>query len=105
MAFTVTPTSGPAPYLFEADVLNQSPIAWDFFSAHFYTVTGAGSCPAPSSSGTDNQIAAQGLVNNGVYAPSGGTIPSGSCGVFNLVIRDIASGDVVDSSFVAIDNV
>lgn len=105
MAFTVTPTSGSAPYLFEAEILNSVAIDLGVYSAHFYGSTDIGSCPSPTTSGTDQQNIAQALVNVGSYQQVGNSVPAGSCRVHNLVIREIATGNIVASSSLSIDNV
>lgn len=105
MAFTVTPTSGSAPYLFEAEILNSVGIDWGLYNAHLYADVATGSCPAPRVAGTDQQAAAMSLVNTGEYLLPGNSVPSGDCRVYNLVIRDTMTGDIIDSSDVSIDNV
>ena len=105
MAFTVTPTSGSAPYLFEAEILNSVGIDWGLYTAHLYADVATGSCPAPRTQGTDQQAAAMSLVNTGEYLLPSNSVPSGDCRVYNFVIREVASGDIVASSDVSIDNV
>lgn len=105
MAFTVTPTSGAAPYVFEAEFSNRIGLDQGFYSLHFYATSGVGTCPAPTTSGTDQQNVVQALLNVGTYTQSGNSVPAGSCRVHNLVIREIATNNIVSSSSLSIDNV
>ena len=105
MAFTVTPSSGSAPYLYEAEFSNRFGLDAGFYSAHIYADVAVGSCPAPRTAGTDQQSFAQALVSTGEYLQTVNSVPAGSCRVYNLVIRDKTSGDIVASSPVTIDNV
>lgn len=106
MAFTVTPTSGAVPYLFEAVFSNKASIIAGNYSVHFYSsVNTVGSCPSPPVAGTDQQNVVNSLLNTGSYTLASNGVPEGNCRVFNLVIREVSSGNIVDSSSVSIDNV
>lgn len=104
MAFTVTPTSGAGPYLYEAEFANKENINGSLYTIHFYSATTEGSCPSPRFSGVDQTNIAQALVNDGTYLQSGSNVASGSCRVVNLVIRTANTGDVVVNSTVSINN-
>lgn len=103
MAFNVTPTSGATPYLFTADFENKDNFSLGNFTLYAYAISGEGVCPAPSFGGSGLPDMSQSLLNDGSYTMSSGSVPVGSCRVFNLVIKDI-SGVVIDNKTVAIDN-
>lgn len=104
MAFTVTPTSGAAPYLFEADFLNKDTFNTGLYVLEFRTSTSASQCPTSALEGNLNATAAIRILNDGVYTSSGMDVPSGVCRAYGLYVRLVSDNSVVSSSVVNIDN-
>lgn len=101
MAFTVTPTSGSAPYLLEANVSNSVGINNVDYSAELLSSVLTGSCP--TSGATPIPGAGIVLATSGQYTANTNTTV-GSCRVFQLVIRNVATNAVVASQTVNVNN-
>lgn len=104
MAFTVTPTSGDAPYLLEAVFSNSVLIDNVNFSLSVKYTSSVGSCPAEGSNQELAPSQIQSLLNNGSFNHFS-AVSAGSCRTYTLTIKNIASDDVVDSYSVSVDNV
>ena len=103
MAFSVSPTSGSAPYVLEADFENRLGFDTGTYGLFVYATTTAGSCPPLVTTGTNIDAAATALLDVGSYSTTT-TVPAGSCRTFSLVIKNLATSDVVGSSIVSVSN-
>ena len=103
MAFTVTPTSGSAPYLFEAEFDGVGSFGHGYRAELRFSAPTAGSCP-PAANAT-NPVTGAGaeLVNTGSYLRTTGSVPAGNCNVYRLVVLD-DTNTIISSSMVNIDN-
>lgn len=101
----MTPTSGDAPYLYEAQFNNAHLLNGTDFELLFRERTVVGSCPSFGNVGAERPQAASDLLQNGEYTDPSGTVPVGSCRASSLVIIHVPSGDVVEFEGVHIDNV
>lgn len=105
MAFTVTPTSGTVPFLYEAQFSNKFLINGSDYALTYKVQTSVGSCPAPADTGTTQTQVANDLLQYGQHTQTAGNIPAGSCRTGSLIITHVDSGDVVDIAGINIDNV
>lgn len=104
MAFTVTPTSGAAPYILSADIINTGNIDGVNYVAAVFSSQSIGSCPSvgettPLATSRLNTLLSVGSVDANVI-----TVPAGSCRTFTLSITRLSDNVVVDSSSVSVDN-
>lgn len=105
MAFSVTPTSGEAPYFLSAAFDNKTYIDGVNFIASVRSSSLVGSCPLV---GTANplgvqrmqQLLASGSVDSGYTS-----VASGSCLAITLSVSRVSDGVVVAASTVTVDNV
>mgnify|MGYP001143772445 CR=1 FL=1 len=104
MAFSVTPTSGVAPYQFNVEIDNVGEIDNVSFVAEFRQAGQTCSCPISGMSGTNISSAANALVSNGVYA-SGTSVSSGQCRAYTFFIKRLADDVIVSESTVFVSNV
>lgn len=104
-SFVVNPTSGSAPYTFTAAFDNKDNIDFANYALEFRAGTTVGSCGTGVQSGANQTIVVSSLMDSGTYVQPGNSVPSGSCRVHSLIIRDLSDGSVVDSMNVDIDNV
>lgn len=105
MAFNVAPTSGQPPFVFTADFSARYGLDAGLYSLTFYRSTAVGFCPNGEPLGTTHPEVAQTLLQTGTYTQTTGPIPSGSCRSNTLVIREVATGNIVSQAIANIDNV
>lgn len=105
MAFTVTPTSGAVPFLYQAQFGNKSNIDGINYALSYRVNTSVGSCPPVENAGTNQAQVASDLLEFGEHTQTMGNIPAGSCRTGSLIITHVPTGDVVDIKGVFIDNV
>lgn len=104
MAFSVTPTSGDAPYTLSASFVDTTYIDGVNYRVRVQSSVSVGSCP---SIGTSEPL---GVSQVNQLVVSGSTItnpvvPAGSCRTFTLDILRLSDNSVVDSSSVSVDNI
>lgn len=104
MAFTVTPTSGEAPYLYEAEVINRDGIDLGLYTVEYRFVTSVGSCPASALSGTNSPGNALALLNVGSFV-SQSSVAAGSCRGSVFLVRRLSDNAIISQMSVNIDNV
>lgn len=102
-AFSVTPTSGSAPYLYTASFENAQNIDFVNYGLEFRSGTSSDACPTGVQSGSSAMSAAVQLVTTGEFSTPN-SVPSGSCRTVSLILRDLTSGDIITSMNVQIDN-
>ena len=105
MAFAVTPTSGPSPYILTADIAAKVGINGGYYTASVSSSVAVGSCPAQGVSVPLSASAVETLLNVGSVNSGVGTIPAGSCRTFTLYIRRVSDNVVITESSVSVDNV
>lgn len=105
MAFTVTPTSGDAPYILNADISNKLGFELGLYSLELRNATNAGSCPAPIYSGGMLTPQAVELLTLGTTTITTPSVPTGSCRIYTLLVRNIVTGSRVSEKTVSINNV
>lgn len=103
MAFSVTPTSGEAPYTFTAEFNNQKLIDGVRYILQFRYSEGVGLCP---SLGISNNIfvGIAPLLETGSYVTNA-VIPIGSCRAYTLSIKDNVNNVTYNNVTVTVDNV
>ena len=104
MAFTVTPTSGDAPYVFTAEFDNIESFIPQRYLLLFRSNTSVGSCSS-SISGNFNPTAAADLLNEGVYTLESPSVPVGSCNRYRITVYDVVNNSSLENVDVTIDNV
>lgn len=104
MAFTVTPTSGAAPYTFTANVEGSDLIDGVNYSATVLSTRATGSCPVEGIGNpwTPNLMAS--LLNSESIVSDYGTVASGDCRTTTLLIKRLHDNEVVASANTVIDN-
>lgn len=105
MAFTITPTSGTAPFLLEASFSAKESFSSGLYSLETIALTAVGSCPSPPVSGSNISAISAGLLADGQYIIATASIPAGSCRVYNLVIREVSTGIIISQAPATINNV
>lgn len=104
MAFTVTPTSGDAPYALSANIANSVNVNGVDYAASVTTTLSSGSCPASGSQFPLPANLVNLLVAGETVSSSYPTVPSGSCRALTLTITRVSDSVVIDSSTVTINN-
>lgn len=104
MAFSVTPTSGVAPYVFSLSVAEKYLVDGINYTAEFRGMTSSGTCPVDGLFGSNNSLIANALLSSGSYSASG-SIAVGSCRAFTFLIKRLADNVVVSQSTVFVNNV
>lgn len=103
MAFTVTPTSGSAPYVFTAEFSAKESLFSDLYVLEVRPRTSAGSCPGPATSGSRSSGAEQSILLYDNYTVLT-SVPAGSCLGTTIVIREIASDTIVSQATAQVSN-
>lgn len=103
MAFTVAPTSGEAPYTFEASFEAGANLNTDRYTLLLNSSEASGSCPALGSS-TPLVAGASQLLASGVYI-SNASVLTGFCRAYTLSVRDNVLGTSISSETLTISNV
>ena len=75
------------------------------YSLEFRAGTTVGSCGSGVQVGANQQTIVSAIMVSGSAVQTGTSVPSGSCRVFSLIIRDLSDGSVLDSMNVTVDNV
>lgn len=104
MAFTVTPTSGSAPYVLSATFGNKDSIDNVDYALELRTSVLVGSCFVGVATGNPIAGAASSLLNTGVSSVTG-SVPAGSCRTYSLIIRDLSNNSILASQNVNVNNV
>ena len=104
MAFTVTPTSGTAPYLYEAEIANRIGFDLGLYITEYRFLEAVGSCPANAVVGPNSTGNAFALLNTGSFT-SQSPVPAGSCRSSVFLVRRISDGTIVSQMSVDINNV
>lgn len=104
MAFTVTPASGSAPYLFEASFDNPGSFGYGYTAVLRFSSPVVGSCPPPANATNVVAGAGESLVNTGSYLRTTGSVPADNCNVYRLDVVD-SDNIVVSQMSVNINNV
>ena len=104
MAFTVTPTSGANPYVFNITFDNDVN-----FGAHYIfevaQVTTLGSCVFDIAVGNISPTLTSELFASGTSTYTANSVDAGHCRSINARIRRVADGKLISGSTVTIDNV
>lgn len=103
MAFSVTPTSGDAPYTFTAQISDAVNIDGGRYTLLFQSTTAVGSCP-PLGSSTNVPGGVDALLATGQSTDTV-DVPAGSCRTYTLRIRDNELGTYISSENVQVSNV
>lgn len=103
-SFTVTPNTGPAPYLFEATFSNKESFGSELFTFKAFYVAYFGICPQPSQIVVLDAPLANGLFSMGSYVWDT-SVSSGECWGFKLQVVGSLSGRVMQERVVYISNV
>lgn len=104
MAFSVTPTSGNQPYVLNATFNSKIAFSTGLYSLNVYKSVGTGGCPLPSVTVESMPAIADALLANGTFTATDSVL-TGYCRVYNLVIRAVATGDILGQSNVSVNNV
>lgn len=104
MAFTVTPTSGDAPYILSADIADKVNIDGVNYALEVRPNTTIGSCLVGISTDPSNTNIVQSLLATDSYMVSG-NVNVGSCRTYSLIIRDLRTDTIISSENAVIDNV
>ena len=104
MAFSVTPTSGDAPYVLTANIANSALIDGVKYAVSVAYSSSSGSCPAEGSEVYLTPIQIDTLLTTGSFT-SYSAVNTGNCRTFTLEIIRVLDSVVVDSSSVSVDNV
>lgn len=103
MAFTVTPTSGDAPYVYTADFTGKDVIDGVSFSLEARTTVLVNECFLGMSDGVNSQTIVDNILNTGSHT-SMTSVGAGFCRTVSLIIRNMNTGMVVDYKNITIDN-
>lgn len=103
MAFTVTPTSGDAPYVYNVSFENAGNFGSEY-SFEYANVMNVGECATDYTLGTNLPATAATLLATGTSS-SGTSVPSGSCRSAFARIRRLSDNVVISGSIANIDNV
>lgn len=103
MAFDVTPTSGAGPYVFTVEFTNKESLFTNRYGLEIRPRTNLGSCPAPATSGTRAPGAESQVLATDSYT-SITDVPSGSCLVSTIVIRNLVTNEIVSQMSVSVNN-
>lgn len=105
MAFTVTPTSGDAPYTLSAAIDNAFNVDGVNYVASVMYYNNTGSCSVSGTGTALNPTAVKTLVDSGSVVLNTSTIPDGNCRTLVLEITRMIDNVVISSSSASIDNV
>ena len=104
MAFTVTPTSGEAPYILAVELADDEFLDGVHYMATVAHTTSSGSCPLKGTVSKFSAVAVNGFITNGTYEAMG-DVPPGSCRTYTMEIIRLKDNAVIASSNVYVDNV
>ena len=102
MAFSVTPTSGVAPYVINATFANRLGFERGLYRLEVRIPKTVGSCPLPNS-GTNQALIAEQLLSTGSYSLTT-SVEVGSCQSIGLRIVNVATSAVTSSQSEEISN-
>ena len=105
MAFTVTPTSGAAPYSLSAIVDNKENIDGISYVASVWTSVATGTCPLTGTATPVNVVLVDQLINSGTVILPYVSVDPGTCRTFTLRIMRAKTNVVIASSNATVDNV
>ena len=103
MAFTVTPTSGVAPYVLYLELSDKVGIDQGFYYATFKSSPSANPCPLIDTGNQNSQIASQ-LIDTGSAVVTG-TVEPGLCRTYTFAIRDSATNAIISQQAVSVSNI
>lgn len=103
MAFTVTPTSGDAPYVYTADFSSKDLIDGVSFDLEARTTVLENECFVGVSDGVNSPTIVNNLLDTGSHT-SMTSVGAGYCRTVSLIIRSLVTGQVVDYMNITIDN-
>lgn len=103
-SFTVTPNTGPAPYLFEATFSNKESFAPDLFALRFFASPAFDTCPTASGITYEDSSIASLLLSSGQWVASG-SVAVGFCSGYKLQVVGALSGRVMQEKVVYVSNV
>lgn len=103
MSFTVTPSSGAAPYTFDNVIDNRNMLDDVNYSATATLMQSSGSCNAPDVNGTVYSGLVPRLYTGNSYT-AGTSVPSGRCQVVGIFIIRLSDGVVVSEAYASISN-
>lgn len=103
MAFTVSPTSGAAPYVLTADISDKESLFWDRYALELRTRSSSGSCATPIMTSPPNNVIGAALLESGTSTLVA-DVPIGSCQVFSLVIRDLETDLIISQEVAQVSN-
>lgn len=103
MAFTVTPTSGEAPYVLSADIDNLINIDGVHYRGFIGSGTAVGSCPAAGFT-TLPRVEREEFFESGSVTLTD-SVPPGSCRTFTLRIIRVSDEEEIAVSHINVDNV
>ncbi len=104
MAFSVTPTSGNAPYVFTANISNKANLMPGYYSLEFRGVGAVGSCPSDGIPGNNIPLAVEQIMATNSYTQVSPNVMPGACRVSTLIIRDLKTNSIVSQSTVQVSN-
>lgn len=104
MAYSVAPTSGSAPYVFTLELDQRWTILAGLYSLEYRSLRQTGSCPVDFSQLTNSPATAQILLDTGIYERSSAVVP-GDCFGTQVILRNVATNEVISSATASVDNV
>lgn len=105
MAFTVTPTSGDAPYSLSATVDNSVNVDGVNYVASVTTEHAMGSCPLSGAGTPLTPTIVNSLINGETVVSGAPTVTAGRCRTYTLAITRLSDNVVVDSADAFVDNI
>lgn len=100
----MTPTRGSAPYVFSASFLNKQLADNVYYSIEVTTEAGNLSCPSNVNLPDINSIITNAFRNGDQYTRTANVI-AGQCYTMVLRIRNLKTGEIVQSMLTSINNI
>lgn len=104
VAFTVTPTSGNAPYLLTAVFDRGDSFVDPGYALEARATTRPGSCLLGLSQSANVPAMVTALLDTGEFSMLT-DVPANQCRTISLIVRNTITGDVLDSKNVYINNI
>lgn len=103
MAFSVTPSSGAAPYTLTASFTNSKSVTGSTYIGELRGSSSSTGCPAAGTGMVNDVVGVAELLANGVYVSPVPSIGENSCRTFTFYIKD-ANGVVVSQASANVNN-
>lgn len=104
MAFSVTPTSGDAPYNVSITFAEKYLIDNVRYSFTVLSIAVVGSCNTDVMAGTPQATLRNSLLTTGTGSAMA-NVPAGSCRTYSAIITDLSTDTVVSSELITVNNV